>query len=216
MKNKTVLIILFVFIIISCYKNDSNVLDYTKGFINYKWGTKSTQIINDLGKPQLIQTFPQYGTEVKYYHFGNMIEYGYNTIYNYAFIENELVGGGYWIISPNDENIEYITGTEDAYNDLQKKLNQLFGEPSTSSDFLDSVWNKNMKIPENTDDLSDEEFIALLPFQTFWNIGQSLIKLSLNYDDFYILKLDIMGPKIVKLADIELGEQLNKLLEEYK
>jgi hypothetical protein len=216
------ILIVFTLILFSCYRQETNKTyrqemneaNVKNRFMKYNWGTNVSQIINELGEPKLTQNFQQYGTEVSYLWFGEEIIYGYNTIYWYTFIEDELVGGGYWIISPSTDNTENITGSVSAYKDLQKRITILYGKPSTTSEFLDSVWNKNKDIPDNSDELSDKEFISLLPFETTWNDGGSFITLSLNYDEYYITKIDIMGPKIVHLIDLELAEQFNKFLEE--
>jgi hypothetical protein len=222
MTNKIYFMFLFIIIFFSCCKKPiiekTNSVPYETGkFREYNWNTSIENIKDELGEPKLIQTYKQYGNDVVYYQYGHTIEFGYNTFYWFTFIENKLVGGGYTIISPNDENIKNIKYHDEAYIDLQTKFNKIYGDPTTTLEFMDDALKHRQNIPD-MNKTSTQELIDMCPFVTYWaNIEEKTsIKLSLYYDEDWILNIDIFGPKLIELFDQELSELLNKILEEYK
>jgi hypothetical protein len=214
MKNNVFYNVLIISIILSsCLKHDAKN-NKDKDFCGYDWGTHVSRIVNDLGDPILVQNFQQYGTNVTYYHYGECLEFDYNNIYWYAFIDEKLAGGGYWVISPSDDNAQEISSSSSTYKDLQKKLTQNYGTPTTTYEEIDTILNGNMLIPENSNELSDEEYISLLPFETWWNDEETFINLSLGFDEYYIVKIDIFSPFMVNLFFLELAEQLEKIVDD--
>jgi hypothetical protein len=183
-----------------------------KGFRYYNWDTKMEKIKSDLGEPKLEQIFQQYGTEVVYHYYGPSIDYGYNTAYYFAFINNYLVGGGYTIVSPNDESIKNIKYHDEEYTDLQNKFTIIYGASTTTSDFMDKILSGRKFIPD-MEKTTTEELIKLCPFVTYWMEDKSMIKLSLYYDEDWYLVVDFMGPKIVEKFDLELAKQLNEIIK---
>jgi hypothetical protein len=181
-----------------------------KGFRDYNWNTTVEKIETDLGEPEAILEFQQYGTEVIYHYYEDSIDYGYNTLYYFAYINGNLVGGGYIILSPNEERIKNIKYHDEEYTDLQYKFTIIYGEP-TISELMDKLLNKKF-IPD-MEETSREELINLCPFITYWVDGKSMIKLSLTYDEDWFLVVDFLGPKIVELFDRELANQLNEIIK---
>jgi hypothetical protein len=207
-------------VLFSCLNNDNNKaiqvnediglnIDKTEYFENYKWDTLVTVIENELGEPIIIQPFQQYGKEVTYYQYGEKIIYGYETLYWFTFIEKKLVGGGYYVL-PDEDIKKNNKLSKDTYIKLQNDFIELYGDPKTSSKESDKFLNRNMSVPENYNDLSEEAFIRMCPFETFWGNGNSMIKLSLNYDDGYLVMIDIFGPTLLHLIDLELADLLKK------
>lgn len=181
-----------------------------KGFRNYKWDTKIENIKSDLGEPKLIQEFQQYNEKVVYNYYGPSIDFGYNTAYYFAYIDGFLVGGGYTIISPNDESIKDIKYHDEEYTDLQYKLSVIYGASTTTSELMDEVLKDRKFIPD-MEKTTNAELIEMTPFVTYWVEDKSLIKLSLYYDDDWYLVIDFLGPKIVQQFDLELAEQFNNI-----
>jgi hypothetical protein len=182
------------------------------GFRNYIWNTKMDKIKSALGEPKLVQEFQQYGTNVIYHYYGPSVDYGYNTVYYFAYIDRLLVGGGYTIISPNDESIKDIKYHDEEYTDLQYKFTIIYGVSTTTSEFMDEAL-KNRKFIPDMEKTTTEELIKLSPFVTYWVDDKSLIKLSLYYDEDWYLVIDFLGPRIVEQFDVELAEQLNEILK---
>jgi len=238
MANKIFLIIILTLVLTSCNRQPTSTSDCTpkttvNNFRGYSWGTDVSKIIADLGEPRLKQTFQQYGTQVVYFHIGHVIEYGYDAIYNFAFINNKLVGGGYWITKPSDDNTKHINNVEDMYIDLKEKLTGLYNEPDIQPELyaaaLDTALKRlNMEptiaqrdellnmmrnagqrdLPENTRHSSEDKFNALLPFQNIWNNNGTEIKLSLDFDEYYIVKIDFISPEIIRLTLPELAKTI--------
>ena len=208
-------------------------------FQGYSWGTDAEKIIADLGDPRLKQTFPQYGTDVDYLYFGTATIHKFHTICGYAFIENKLVGGVYVFANPAYREIEHITGKTDTYIYLHERLIETYGKPEQSPELysaaLDTALKKlNMEptraqrdeflnvmkyagqrdLPDNIANLSDDEFNALLPFQNIWTDNGTEIKLSLDFDEGYIVKIDYIGPEITRLTLPALAETIVTLFND--
>jgi hypothetical protein len=166
------------------------------GFRNYNWNTKMDKIKSELGEPKLVQEFQQYGANVIYHYYGPSVDYGYNTAYYFAYINEVLVGGGYTIISPNDESMKDIKYHDEEYTDLQYKFTIIYGASTTTSEFMNEAL-KNRKFIPDMEKTTTEELIKLSPFVSYWVDDKSLIKLSLYYDEDWFLVIDFLGQRLL-------------------
>jgi len=208
-------------------------------FQGYSWGTDAAVIIADLGEPKLKQTFPQYGAVVDYLYFGTVIVHKFHTIYAYAFIDNKLVGGTYVFANPAYREIEHITGKTGTYIYLRERLIETYGDPGISPELYSAALDTAFKtlnitptraqrnellnvmryagqrdLPDIIEHLSDDEFNALLPFQNLWTDNGTEIKLSLDFDEGYIVKIDYIGPEITRLTLPALAETIVTLFND--
>ena len=210
MKNNFVLIFLSsicLFGISSCYRQINQ-----NDFEGFSWNTSKANIESILGKPIHSNKFEQYNTITEYLYYDFDVNFGYNTLPYFAIIDNKLVGGGYMIAEgvSDDANFEY---SYEKYNDIQNKFNMIYGGVNTGSIEIDNMLNMKKDIP-NMNITALEELQELCPFWTYWTNNDVLIKLTLNYDKGYLITVDILGPKLVKEADIFLANEFEKYLNE--
>ena len=217
--------LLFV-LLLFCFINNSscNKQINKDNFEGFSWNTTKENIESVLGKPLHSMEFEQYNTITEYLYFNFKENFGYNTLPYFAFINNRLVGGGYIIGEAIDEDILELEYSYEKYIDIQKKFTNIYDKFNITSEIFKNdldipyqLFNNALEEKNNIPDMNIitlDELKELCPFWTYWERNGDIIKLSLNYDEGFLITVDVLGPKLTEGFDEILLNEIEKAFNE--